>query len=71
MSDVNTQDLRADWTSHPYAGIARRRMDDQLAITKSSLMSACSQSSDPKVRGAYERLKAMEQAAELIAKGVE
>jgi hypothetical protein len=70
MSDVNRDDLRQDWVDHPYASIARRRLDDLIAAAKSNLNAACSTSTDPKVRGAYDRVKALESAIDIVSKGV-
>jgi hypothetical protein len=70
MTDVNKADLRADWLEHPYAGIARKRAEDMRGVALSTLRGACSQSTDPKVRAAYEKLNNVEQFIDLLTKGV-
>ena len=70
MSGVNVQDLRADWVEHPYSGLARKRADEMRAAAMSSLRGACSQSTDPKVRGAFDRLQAIESCIDLLTHGV-
>ena len=70
MTDVNKADLRADWLEHPYSGIARKRAEDLKGIAMTALRGACSQSTDPKVRGAFDRLANVEQFIDLLTKGV-
>lgn len=67
MSDINQKDLRADWVEHPYAGIARKLVEANLQAAISSLHGACSQSTDPKVRGAFDKMRAIEQLLVIIS----
>lgn len=71
MSEINRDDLRADWVEHPYAGVARKLVEAHLQSAISSLHGACSVSTDPKVRGAFDKMRAIEQVLGIISNAKE
>jgi hypothetical protein len=71
QQDIDIGDAREDWKGHLYTGHVKKRVQTLHAAAVSTLRGACSSSSDPHVRGALERVKALESALELFEKGVE
>ena len=69
MSDIDQGDLREDWKEHGFTTLLKKRMQEEARSAETNVFGACSQSTDPKVRAAYERFKATRELLHMIETG--
>lgn len=68
--DDDKQILRRDWLQHEYTLGWSKSADSDAAISKKHLMGACARSTDPEVRGAYNKWLELETISVFLKNGV-